>query len=32
MLTEETIEVDLSDDPNNTKIIKLGKFLNEREI
>jgi len=32
MLLEQTIEVDLSDDPNNLNIIKLGKSLNEDEI
>lgn len=31
-LIEETIEVDLSDDPNNPKIIQLGKSLNKDEI
>lgn len=32
MLIEETIEVDLSDDPNNPKIIQLGKSLTKKEI
>jgi len=31
MLIEEIIDVDLSDDPNNMKIIQLGKSLSEKE-
>jgi len=31
MLIEEIIDVDLSDDPSNTKIIQLGNLLNEKE-
>ena len=31
MLIEETIDVDLSDDPNNPNIVQLGKYLNEKK-
>lgn len=31
MLIEETIKVDLSNEPSNPKIIQLGKPLNENE-
>lgn len=31
MLVEETLVVDLSDDPKNPKIVKLGKYLNKKE-
>ena len=32
MLIKETIEIDLSDDPNNPKIIRLGNLLTKNEI
>lgn len=31
MLIEETIDIDLSDDPRNPKVIQLGKSLNKDE-
>lgn len=30
-MIEEIIDVDLSDDPNNPKIIQLGKYLSEKK-